>query len=169
MDRTILKSPFRLNERGFTAVELVTYIVLAGITFGGALILFQSSMDSYVSVAGRSLALEEVHHAVRTIARDVQSVRDKNSITTANATTFTFVNSKNQTVSLTYASQQITRSGTVIAKNVSSFGLTYRKWDGTAWTSGSTGLIARVLLTMTVTSGGQSVTVNESFLIRNTR
>ncbi len=169
MAGTILNNAVRRDERGFTAIELVTYIVLAGVTLGGALMLFQTSMDTYVSVVGRSLNLEEAHHAVQLIGRDVQSVRDKNSITTANATTFTFVNSKNQTVSLTYASQQITRSGTVIAKNVTSFGLTYTKWDGTAWTSGSTGLIARVLLTMTVTSGGQSVTVNESFLIRNTR
>jgi len=158
------------DQSGFTAIELVTYIVLSGIVLAGALIIFQKSMDGYMSVVGRSLILEEAHHAVQMIGRELQSVRDKNSITTANGTTFTFVNNKNQTITLTYASQQITRSGTVIAKKITAFAFTYAKWDGTTWTTGSaTNLIARVQLALTVTSGTEGITVNETFLLRNTR
>lgn len=134
------------------------------------MVIFQKSMDTYVSVVGRSLGLEEAHRVVRTIGRDIQSVRDRNSITTATSTSFVFVNSKNQSVSLSYASQQITRSGTVIAQNVASFALTYSKWDGTAWTTGAaTSLIASVHVTAFIGTADQGVTVNERFLLRNTR
>lgn len=157
------------NSNGFTLIELLTTVAVMGISFLGVYIIFMKSTDIYSEVMGRSFAVQTIGQATTMLTRETKNVRDKNSILIATSSQFRFTNNAGQTVDLVYTNQQLKKNTTVIASHVTSFAFTYKKWDGTAWTSGATNLIAAVHYTITVTQSGKNVTFQNSILLRNAR
>ncbi|MBX7151301.1 prepilin-type N-terminal cleavage/methylation domain-containing protein [bacterium] len=158
-----------INSKGFTLIELLTTVAVMGISFLGIYVIFMKSTDIYSEVLGRSLAVQTIEQATDVLTRETKNLRDKNSILIASASQFRFTNNNGQNIDLTYTDQQLKKNAVAFASHVTAFSLTYKKWDGTSWTSGATNLIASVHYSITVRNSGKNVTFQNSILLRNAR
>lgn len=150
-------------------MEVITYMTLSALVLTGALFFFRIGTESYAKTLGQSVALEAFHHANQLMTRDIRNLRNKNSITTASSAQFTFTNVQNQSISYTFSGGQLLRNGTAIASGLTACSLTYIKWDGTAWTSGTTNQIAMVTISLSTLIEGRTSTASNSILLRNAR
>jgi len=158
------------NENGFTLIELMTYLALAGISFMGVYYIFLKSITVYTSVIGISSSIQDAQKASEFVVRESQNLKDKNSILIANNAEFKFTNVSGTVVDLVFASQQLKKNTTVFADHITSFSFSYYKWDGTAWSTGSeTNLIAKIRFVMTITFNGNSYATEDYVLLRNAR
>ncbi|MBL7995244.1 hypothetical protein JNM05_07710 [bacterium] len=158
------------NESGFTLMELLTYISVAGFVFMGVYYVFVKSTDIYVGVLRSSTTIQNAHAASQMLEREAKNVRNNASITIATATQFKFTNVSNTVVDIVYTNQQLQKNTVAFASGISSFSFSYYKWDGTLWTTASpASQIAKIRVVFTMTSQGYSFSKDLYILLRNMR
>jgi len=124
-----------LHVRGFTLLEVIITLVIAGVLATIGATLMSGGLRSYS--LGRELAQDSAQGtlALERMTRDLRSVRSAADLTTIGASTITFVNVDGDTISYALSAGSVTRSqngGTAqpLAANVSSLAFTYLKNDG---------------------------------------
>src|SRR5437879_1172951 len=163
----LLKSTMRpahiaLHARGFTLIEVIITLVIAGVLATIGATLLSSGFRSYF--LGRELARDAAQGtlALERMTRDLRTARSAADLTTIGASTITFVDVDGNTISYALSAGALTRSqngGTAqpLAANVSSLTFTYLQNDGQT-TAASAATVWYIAAAVTVTSQHASTT-----------
>jgi len=162
---------------GFTLAELLIVIVVASVAAVTFSAMFIEAVKTYQFMDAEKTMLEDARYAEERVTRELKRVRDNTSIATANATTLTFTDRSNATVSFSWsgvsgADLLYTKAGSsqVLAKGVDSLAFQYWKQDGAAATpvvSPSATDIWRVTIYMRLIKGSQTVASFGSVFVRS--
>ena len=152
---------------GFTLAELLIVIVVASVAAVTFSAMFIEAVKTYQFMDAEKTMLEDARYAEERVTRELKRVRDNTSIATANATTLTFTDRSNATVSFSWsgvsgADLLYTKAGSsqVLAKGVDSLAFQYWTKNGAAATpilSPSATDIWRVTIYMRLIKGSQTV------------
>lgn len=111
---------------GFTLIEMVISMVLVGLVAVAIAPMIYQSIEGALIAKDRSTLDWSARESLMRLGRELYAVRSQ-SITTANATTFTFTSNLGEAVTYSYdaAGDQLLRNTDVLAKNLTSFAFTY--------------------------------------------
>lgn len=162
-----LLTPARRAEAGFTLAELVIVIVVISIVAVTFSAMFIEAVKTYQFMDAEKDMLQDVRYAEERIARELKRVKNDTSVTAASASTLTFVDRNDATVSFSWsgvsgANLLYTKAGSsqTLAKGVDSLAFQYWKQDGTAATpvlAPSATDIWRVTVYLRLIKGSQTV------------
>ena len=145
-----------LHARGFTLIEVIITLVIAGVLATIGATLLSSGFRSYF--LGRELAQDAAQGtlALERMTRDLRAVRSAADLTTIGASTISFVDVDGNTITYALSAGSVTRSqngGTAqpLAANVSSLAFTYLQNDGQT-TAASSATVWYIVVAVTVTS-----------------
>jgi prepilin-type N-terminal cleavage/methylation domain-containing protein len=162
------------KEKGFTLVELVIAITIAGIAAAtiGAILL--GTVKAWTFKFNRSDILWDGRLAINRMTREIRTVRDSVSVTTASSSQFRFIDAGNVDITYSLSSTNLNRTenGTanLLAENVSSLGFTYYDAAGTVIPSPTvspTTDIKRVRINLTLIKNGQTLYLQSDSMPRN--
>ena len=147
------------HARGFTLLEVIITLVIAGVLATIGATLMSSGFRSYF--LGRELA-QDGTLALERMTRDLRTARSAADLTTIGASTITFVDVDGNTISYALSAGSVTRSqngGTAqpLAANVSSLAFTYLQNDGQT-TAASAATVWYIAAAVTVASQNASTT-----------
>ncbi|HZE20198.1 MAG TPA: prepilin-type N-terminal cleavage/methylation domain-containing protein [Candidatus Angelobacter sp.] len=172
-----LLTPRRGQAPGFTLAELLIVIVVASVAAVTFSAMFIEAVKTYQFMDAEKTMLEDARYAEERVTRELKRVKDNTSIATANATTLTFTDRSNASVSFSWsgvsgADLLYTKAGSsqVLAKGVDSLAFQYWKQDGAAATpvvSPSATDIWRVTIYMRLIKGSQTVASFGSVFVRS--
>jgi prepilin-type N-terminal cleavage/methylation domain-containing protein len=158
------------NQNGYTLIELMTTVVILGVSFMTVFFIFKVTMDIYTSVAGMSEDIQRIQQVSNYLEADIKNLKDKNSILIATSSQFKFVNVNNVTIDMVFTGSQFKKNTVVLNSDISTAQISYYKWDGSSWTSARPlSEIARLVFSVSFTSNGEVVPFNHSILLRNCR
>jgi prepilin-type N-terminal cleavage/methylation domain-containing protein len=148
--------------RGFTLIELIISLVIAGVLATIGATLMSSGCRTYF--LARELARDAAQGtlALERMTRDLRTVRSPADLTTIGASTITFVDVDGNTVSYALAAGSVTRSqngGTAqpLADTVSNLAFTYLTNDAQT-TAVTAATVAYITVAVTVASQNVSTT-----------
>lgn len=121
------------NNRGFTLVEIVMYITIAGLGLGVAYEAFTSQVDSYSFIAQRKMAMTDARYAVNRMTYELMRVEsDDITSITDHQISFTDLNdaSTNFQLSGSGDSQALYRGSEKLLDHVKTFDVKYYDEDG---------------------------------------
>ncbi len=154
------------SHKGFTLIELVMTMVLIGVIAYIVASAMSTGLKAYFTTDFRKEALDQARIAMERMTREIRNVKSNTDISTANATTFTFVDTSGTTISFALNAGNINRtSGTTntLATGISSAGIfTYVLSTGATTQSPVPAeilLIKRVKIDITATKNTESVTL----------
>ncbi|MEK7348157.1 MAG: prepilin-type N-terminal cleavage/methylation domain-containing protein [Candidatus Eisenbacteria bacterium] len=152
---------------GFTLIELVIVIVVISIAGLLLAVMFREAIGTYRFVDVEADLLQQARFAEERIAREMRRLRDGNSVTTASAQTFAFVDRDAVPIVVSWSGTKgadllFTRNGVpqALAAGVDSLAFAYFKEDGTAAApvvAPSATDIRRVAVYLRLARGGQSI------------
>ena len=153
------------KTKGFTLVELVIVITIVGIValIIGTMLL--GTIKAWTFKFNRNDILWDGRLALDRMTREIRTVKNATSVTTATSSQFRFTDTGNKdiTYSLTSTNLNRTENGTanLLAENVSSIAFTYYDASGTAiptpTVSPSATNIRRVRINLTLTKNGENI------------
>ena len=153
------------KNKGFTLVEIVIAIVIVGIvsTIIGAMLL--GTIKAWTFKFNRNDILWDGRLALDRMTREIRTIRNSTSVTTASAAQLRFIDTNNTDITYSLSSTNLNRTanGTanLLAENVSSLAFTYYDSSGTVipvpTVSPSATNIRRVRVSLTLTKNGQNV------------
>jgi len=175
--RHALGAPVPRAGDGFTLTELVIVIVvisIAGLLLAG---MFREAIGTYRFVDVQSDLLQQARYAEERVSRELRRVRDRQSVTTAAAQTFAFVDKDAIPIVVSWSGTKgadliFTRNGVAqtLAVGVDSLAFSYFKEDGTAaapLVSPSDTDIRRVAIYLRLAKSGQSVSTLGAAALRS--
>ena len=108
-----------LDKKGITLIELVLGMVLIGIIALVVANALSTGIDAFFTTDNRKEALDQGRIALDRMAKEIRNVRNASAITTATATTFTFVDTEGTTISFALGGGNITRNADTLAIGIS--------------------------------------------------
>jgi len=163
------------KNKGFTLVELVIVIIIIGITASTLGFMMLGAVKAWTFKFNRNDILWDGRLAMDRMTREIRTVKNPTSVTTASAAQFRFIDTGNEdiTYSLSGANLNRTENGTanLLAENVSSLTFTYYNSSDTVIpspiVSPSATDIRRVRINLTLTKNGQSVYLQSDASTKN--
>lgn len=137
----------RKQQRGFSLIELIIVMVIISIiavVIGN--ILFNSFRTFRVSQDVTDTDWQGLL-AIESIANDVHDIRSANDISTINAASFTFVEVGGTSVTYQLSGNNLQRSGTTLASNISALAFAYLDNNGATTTTPSEVRYVRITVT----------------------
>ncbi len=154
------------SHKGFTLIELVMTMVLIGVIAYIVASAMSTGLKAYFTTDFRKEALDQARIAMERMTREIRNVKSNTDISTANATTFTFVDTSGTTISFALNAGNINRTSgatNTLAAGISSAGIfTYVLSTGATTQSPVPAeilLIKRVKIDITATKNTESVTL----------
>lgn len=116
---------------GFSLIELIMVITIVGIVAAIGIPSLNEAVRAWVFTTGiqDNVVASEVVAANR-ISRDIRSLKNDSSVTTANASTFTFLDTNNNSVSYALTGGKLMRNSDILADNVNALSFTYYNDSG---------------------------------------
>lgn len=177
MVHELLTPARRRRDLGFTLPELLIVIVIASVIAIAFSSMFIQAVKTYQFMDAEKDMLADTRYAEERVTRELKRVKNNTSINAASATTLTFVDRGNATVSFSWsgvsgADLLYTKSGVsqTLAKGVDSLAFQYWKQSGAAATpivSPSATDIWRVTIYMRLIKGSQTVASFGSAFVRS--
>ncbi|MBU1913185.1 MAG: prepilin-type N-terminal cleavage/methylation domain-containing protein [Candidatus Omnitrophica bacterium] len=154
-----------MNKRGFTLVELVIVIVIIGIAASTIGFMLLGTINAWTFKFNRSDILWDGRLAMDRMTREIRTIRNSTSVTTASAVQFRFTDTGNKDITYSLSSTNLNRTedgiANLLAADVSSITFTYYYANGTVIpapaVSPSATDIRRVRINLTLTKNGQNV------------
>lgn len=121
------------DNRGFTLVEIIMYIVIAGLGMGVTYGAFSSQVDSYSNIAQRKMAMSDTRYAINRITYELMRVENSNiSSITSHRVSFTDSSDSSTSFQLSGSgdSQSLDRGTEKLLDHVKTFDVVYYDEDG---------------------------------------
>lgn len=170
----VSREEFMKNKKGFTLVELVIVITIVGISAAIVGTILLGTVKAWTFKFNRSDILWDGRMAINRIVREIRTVRNNASVTTASSSQFRFIDSANIDIIYSLSSTNLNRTenGTanLLAENVSSLSFTYYDAAGTVIPSPTvspTTNIKRVRVNLTLIKNGQTFYLQSDSMPRN--
>lgn len=137
------------KKQGFTLIEMVIVIVILSIIAGVAARVMSTALNSYFDNQNIVNANEQGRLALERMARDIHAINSTSSITTANASTLTFVDVNGNTVTYSLSGTQLLRNSVVLADGINR--LTFAYYTGAGAVAGTTTAIRYITVALNIT------------------
>jgi len=164
-----------MRKNGFTLVELVIVISVVGIisTIVGSMLL--GAIDAWVFKFNRNDILWDSRLAIDRMTREIRTIRNTTSVTTASSAQFRFIDAGNKDITYSLSSTNLNRTengiANLLAVDVSSITFTYYYANGTVIpapaVSPSATDIRRVRINITLTKNGENVYLRSDASTKN--
>ena len=160
---------------GFTLIEIVMVCVLIGIIAAVIIPPLHQGVQSYAVSETRGDLTSQARQAATRMIRELRNVQKKANntpnITAANATSITFVDVLDSTITFSLSGSTVQRNSNPLVEQVSS--LQFRYFNGTNAELTTLPLSAtdrdnvrRIMVTLTLAEAGQTVSVTEQAFLR---
>jgi prepilin-type N-terminal cleavage/methylation domain-containing protein len=154
------------TTKGFTLIEMVIVMIIVGIVLAVASTLLRAGFTSYFTAVKTTTLTTQATNAMARITKELQQAK---SFTAMNAANTTFTTSGGTTISYSWVSPILTRTGTgaqTLSNQVTGFTLTYYQSNFTAATSLLN--IDAVTISMTLSNSNESVALINTVFLNNT-
>jgi prepilin-type N-terminal cleavage/methylation domain-containing protein len=151
--------------KGFTLIEMIIVMVITGLIVSTASLMLSAGFTNYFTGV-KVTAL--TNQATIAMARMTKELQQANRFSTMNATNMTFTTTKGSTISYSWSSPILTRTGAsaqTLSDQVTNFSLTYYQ-SNFASTITLTAVRA-VTIEMTLSNGSESVPVINTIFLSN--
>ncbi|MDX2165306.1 MAG: prepilin-type N-terminal cleavage/methylation domain-containing protein [Gammaproteobacteria bacterium] len=155
----------RTRKQGFTLIEMIIVIVILSIIAGVASRVMGAAFNSYYDNQQIVNANQQGRLAIERMIRDIHAINSTTSITTANASTFTFTDVNGNAVTYTLSGTQLTRNGVVLADGINT--LTFGYYNGAGAAAGTTTAIRYVNITLNITQNSVNYTLKATISTLN--
>jgi len=171
---------FVKGKEGYTLIEIVLVIVIIAVLAGILIEPFRLGVKSYIGIETRADLTSQAREATSRIVREMRNIQkkanDKPNITSADATSITFVDHRDTTISFSFSPSENTvlRDTSILADKVSSFQVRY--FDGNNGeisspldTEAKRDAVRRILVIMAMQEGTETVTMTGQAFLRDLR
>ncbi len=169
---------FVKGKEGFTLIEIVLVLVIIGVLAGILIEPFRLAVKSYIGIETRADLTSQAREATSRMVREIRNIQkkanDKPNITSADATSITFVDHRDTTISFSLSGNTVLRDTNILADKVSSLEIRYFKGDNTALTTFPLSAadlddVRRILVIMAMQEGTETVTMTGQAFLRDLR
>ncbi len=158
------------GKEGFTLIEIVIVIVLIGVLATILIQPFHQGVQSFLAVEARGDLTAEARAATTRMVREIRNIQKKAdntpNISAANASSITFVDVDNNTITFSLSGSTIQRNSNLLADQVSSLQFRYFNGNNGVMDPPVLNDVRRILIVLTLTEGGQTVSVTEQAFLR---
>ena len=163
------------KNKGFTLIELVIVITIIGITASILGFMLLGTIKAWTFKFNRNDILWDGRLALDRMTREIRTIKNSTSITTATSSQFRFTDAGNKDITYSLSSTNLNRTenGTanLLAGDVSSLAFTYYNSSDTVIpspvVSPSATDIRRVKINLTLTKNGQNVYLQSDASTKN--
>ncbi len=175
------------GKEGFTLIEIILVLVIIGVLAGILIEPFRLGVKSYIGIETRADLTSQARAATNRVVREMRNIKkkanDKPNITSADATSITFVDHRDTTIRFyfdagpppTVRREDINLAAdNILADKVSSLDFRYFKGDNTALTTFPLSAadlddVRRILVILTMQEGTETVTMTGQAFLRDLR
>lgn len=153
------------SKQGFTLVELLIVVVIAGIIFALASPLLQTGFNAFFTQQNLSDAEWQGRLATERMSRDLRAIPTVANISTAGSNQLIYLDSSGSTVNYQLSGTDLTLSGNVLARGINNLTFTYYDANGAV-----TGLIANIRyidINLNITQNNTNTTLSTLVNLRN--
>lgn len=157
------------KNKGFTLVELVIVITIIGISASILGFMLLGTVKAWTFKLNRNDILWDGRLSLDRMTREIRTIKDTASITTAASSQFRFIDAGNKDITYSLSSTNLNRTENaatnLLAENVSSLAFTY--YDTAGVVTGVLANIRRVRINLTLTKNGQNVYLQSDASTKN--
>ncbi len=117
------------GKEGFTLIEIILVLVIIGVLAGILIEPFRLGVKSYIGIETRADLTSQARAATNRVVREMRNIQkkanDKPNITSADATSITFVDNQGITISFSLSGSTVLRDTNILADKVSSLQFRY--------------------------------------------
>jgi len=164
--------PFVHGTEGFTLIEIIMVCVLIGIIAAVLIPPLRQAMQSFTVSETRGDLASQARQAATRMVRELRNIQKEanntpNITAGANATSITFVDVLDNTITFSLSGSTVQRNSNPLAAQVSSLQFRYFDVNNLELTGGFTpDNVRRIMVTLTLAEAGQTVSVTEQAFLR---
>jgi prepilin-type N-terminal cleavage/methylation domain-containing protein len=164
-------SKFHRGSAGFSLIEILLVCVLIGVIAAVIIPPLQQGVQSFAVTETRTDLTSQARQATTRMIRELRNIQKEGdntpNISSANATSITFVDVLDSTITFSLAGSTVQRNSNALVEQVSSLQFRYFDIDNVELTGAFTpNNVRRIMLTLTLADGGQTVSVTEQTFLR---
>ena len=160
------------GNAGFSLMEIIVVCVLIGIIAAVLIPPLHQGVQSFAVTETRGDLTSQARQAATRLVRELRNIQKKadntpNITTGANATSITFVDVLDNTITFSLSGSTVQRNSNPLAAQVSSLQFRYFDVNNLELTGGFTpDNVRRIMVTLTLAEAGQTVSVTEQAFLR---
>ncbi|MBU0759935.1 MAG: type II secretion system GspH family protein [Candidatus Omnitrophica bacterium] len=159
-------------NKGFTIIELIMVIVIAGVLTAGTAPYINAVIERWQFLQFRNEAGTQARNALDWMVREIREVKDNNSFDIADSSRLKFTNSSDISIDYTLSGNTLMRNSDALVSGVNSLQFEYRNVQNNIMSSlplssGQRKQIWRIRVILTLSSGGETLTLETDIFPRN--